>query len=227
MATAHSTKGQKAFVLKGSATAAPLTPTAISKAAPAVVTVASVTGISAGDLITFPATGQAGASGFSELDGKTWVVGTVTTGANTFTLLGSDTSASTGTLAGSPSISHYANATKMVSACFSEITLNVEAPNTVSVATFCDPTATIASNVVGAGTVDIAGFVDVSDAAYVELHKAYADGVARKWLVQMADSQGYIVMEGVLSQLVIGMPLDGAYGFTGTITLSTKYRHLF
>lgn len=229
MASASSTKGTTVSVLKGSATAASLTPTAISKAAPAVVTVASVTGISAGDLIKFPASGATGASGFSELDGKTWVVGTVTTGANTFTLLGSDTTASTGTLAASPSISHYADATKMVAlTCLvGEFTLNDETPNTVSVPTFCDPSATIPSQVVGAGTVDINGYIDVLDAGYKELHAAKADGLERTWRVKLGNSQGYLVMAGILSKLTPGVPIDGANGFAGTITLSSAYRHLF
>lgn len=226
MATAYSTKGQAAYVLKGSATAASLTPTAISKAAPAVVTVASTTGLSVGDIIVIPATGSVGATGFSEIDGKAWVIGSVPN-ATTFTLLGSDTAASTATLAGSPSIAHYANATKMVSVCFGEITLNPETPNQIAVATFCDPTATITSQVVGAGTVEISGYVDISDTGYQELNLAYKDAVARKWLVKMASGQGYILMDGALAALNIGMPLDGAYAFTGTINLTTKYRHLF
>lgn len=227
MASAFSTKGQTAFVLKGSATATSLTPTAISKASPAVVTVASVTGVTAGDMITIPATGTTGATGFSELDGKTWVVGTVTTGANTFTLLGSDTTASTATLAASPSLSLYTQSAKMVSVCFSEITLNQEAAAQISVATFCDPSATLTSAVIPPGTVDLVGYVDISDAGYKELDLAAKDGNARKWLVKMASSQGYVVLEGVLAVLTIGMPVDGGYQFTGTINLSTRYRHLY
>ena len=226
MATAYSTKGQAAYVLKGSATAASLTPTAITKAAPAVVTVASTTGMTAGDIIVIPATGVTGQTGFSELDGKTWVVGTVASGT-TFTLLGSDTTASTGTLAVSPSIAHYANATKMVLACFSDIKLNPETPAQIPVATFCDPTATLTSQVVGAGTADISGYIDISDAGYKELDLAKNDGIARKMIVKLGSSQGYIVLEGVVASLTPAMPIDGGYGYSGVINLSTKYRHLY
>lgn len=229
MASASSTKGTKISVLKGSATAASLTPTAISKAAPAVVTVASVTGITAGDLVTFPATGVTGASGFSELDGKTWVVGTVTGGSNTFTLLGSDTSASTGTLAASPSISHYADSTKMVSltGIIGTITFNGEAANTVSVATFEDPSASLPSQIVGAGTVDLAGYLDKTDAGYKELYAASVDKVSRKWRIQLGNDQGYYVFDGPLSAFNPDVPMDGGNGFTCTIALASKYRHLF
>ncbi len=225
MATAYWTKGQKVDVLKGSASATSLIPTAISKAAPAVVTVASITGIAVGELIKIPDTSVAGASGFTELNGKTWVVGSIT--GSTFTLLGSDTSVSAGALAASPSFSRYAEAASMVNTCFSDITPNVEAPATISVATFCDPSATIPSAVVAPGTVDIAGYIDKSDVGFQELFKAYNDGVSRSWRVTMGSSQGYIVLEGVLSSFVPGMPIDGAYAYTGSITLGTKYRHLF
>lgn len=223
---AYSTKGQAAYVLKGSATAASLTPTAITKAAPAVVTVTSTTGLTVGDLVTIPATGAVGATGFPEIDGKSWVIGSIPN-ATTFTLLGSDTTGSSGSLAGSPSISHFATSSKMVSTCFSDITLNPEAPNQVSVATFCDPSATITSQVVGAGSVDISGFVDVSDAGYKELDLARNDGLARKMVVKLGSSQGYIMLEGTVALLTPLMPLDGGYGFKGTINLSTKYRHLY
>lgn len=227
MASAYSTKGTKVCVLKGSATATPLTPTSISKAAPAVVTVAAVTGIATGDLVKIPATGQAGATGYSELDGKTWVVGTIVSLANTFELVGSDTTASTGTLAGTPSISHYPNTASMLCLCLSSITFNPESANTVSVATFCDPTATIASQVVGAGTIDIAGYIDIADSGYKELIAAEADGKSREWRVTIGNGQGYLLFEGVLSSLSLDLPIDGAAGYSGTITLSSKYRHLF
>lgn len=227
MASAYSTKGTKICVLKGSATATPLTPTAISKAAPAVVTVASVTGLTVGDLITIPETGKTGATGFASLDGKTWVVGTIATVANTFTLIGSDTTASTATLAAGASISHYPSTANMLCLCLSSITFNPESANTISVATFCDPTATIPSQVVGAGTIDIGGFVDITDPGYKELLAAEADGKAREWRVTLGNGQGYVVFDGILSALSMELPIDGAASYAGTINLASKYRHLF
>jgi membrane peptidoglycan carboxypeptidase len=223
---AFTTKGQKAYLLKGSSTPSLLTPTAITKAAPAVVTVASTTGMSVGDLVVIPATGITGQTGFAELDGKTWVVGSVPNGT-TFTLLGSDTSASTGTLAGSPSVSTYANATKMVLCDFSDLTLNPDAASQNSVATFEDPTATVSSQVVGAGSVDISGYVNISDAGYKELDLARNDAVSRKMVVKLANSQGYLVLDGIVAALTPSMPIDGAIGFKGTMNLITKFRHLF
>jgi hypothetical protein len=221
---AYSTKGTQVCVLKGAATATSVVPTAITKAAPAVVTVASTAGLVRGDLVSIPATGTTGSTGFTELDGKSWIVGTVT--GTTFTLLGSDTKASTATLAAGASLRIF-NDTDFDCLCLSSITFNPESANNVSVATFCDPTATIPSQVVGSGTVDIAGFVDIADAGYKELIEAYKDGKARDWRIRLGNDQGYIMLNGILSALNVDIPIDGATGFTGSIALSSRYRHLF
>ena len=224
MASAYSTKGTKVCVLTGAATATSGTPTAISKAAPASVTVASTSALKIGDLVTIPATGVTGCTGFPELDGKSWIVGNVT--GTTFTLLGSDTKSSTATLAAGASMKFYGDA-DFACLCLSSITFNPESASNVSVATFCDPTATIPSQVVGSGTVDIAGFVDIDDAGYKELMLAYADGKARDWRITLGNDQGYIMLNGILSALNIDIPIDGATGYNGTISLSSRYRHLF
>ena len=227
MSTAYSSKGTKVCVLKGSATATSLTPTAISKAAPAVVTVASVTGLTVGDLVKFPDTTEVGYAGFSELAGKTYAISKITAVGNTFELAGADTKASTGTLAATPSISQYPSATSMLCLCLSSLAFNPESANSISTATFCDPSASIASQVVGAGTIDIGGFVDIADAGYKELIAAEADGKSRSWRITLGNNQGYILFDGVLSALSLDIPLDGAIAFNGTVALSSKYRHLF
>lgn len=227
MSTASSTKGTKVCVLKGSAAATSLTPTAITKAKPAVVTVADVTGLSVGDIVTFPATGATGASGLSSLDGKSWIISSIAAVGNTFTLAGSDSTADTGTLSGTAAVSAYPNAANMLCLCLSSITFNPESANTVSVATFCDPTATIPSQVVGAGTIDIGGYVDITDPGYIELLAAQADGKSRTWRITLGNGQGYIVYDGILSTLSLDLPLDGAVAYSGTITLGSAYRHLF
>jgi hypothetical protein len=224
MASAYSTKGTKVCVLKGAATATNATPTAISKAAPAVVTVASTAGLLAGDMVKIPASGATGCTGFPQLDGKSWIVDSVT--GTSFTLLGSDTVGATQTLAAGASIRGY-NDADFECLCLSSITFNPESTSNVSVATFCDPTATIPSQVVGSGTVDIAGFVDISDAGYKELMEAYEDGKARDFRIKLGNDQGYIMLNGILSALNVDIPIDGATGYTGTISLSSRYRHLF
>ena len=227
MSTAYSSKGTKVCVLKGSATATSLTPTAISKAAPAVVTVASVTGLTVGDLVKFPDTTDPGYSGFAELADKTFAISKIDPTSKTFELAGADTTTSTGTLGATPTIAQYPSATSMLCLCLSSLAFNPESANSISTATFCDPTASIASQVVGAGTIDIGGFVDIADAGYKELVAAEADGKSRSWRITLGNGQGYILFDGVLSALSLDIPLDGAIAFKGTVTLSSKYRHLF
>ena len=223
MASAYSTKGTKVCVLKGSETATLLTPTAITAAIPAVVTVASVTGLKAGDIVSI----APGGTGFADIDGKSWIIGDINTTNKTFKLLGSNTNVSGGTLIATPVISHYPNDTSMLCICASSITFNPETAANVSVATFCDPTAQIPSQVVGAGTIEMSGYVDITDAAYKELLTAQSDGVARKWRVTLGNSQGYIVFDGVVAGVSHELPLDGAAAFSVTVNLSAAYRHLF
>lgn len=219
---ASSSKGVKICLVKDGATGNSLTPTAASKAKPAVITVADVTGIVAGDVIKLPAA----ATGLSEIDGKDWIVGSVDSGANTFTLLGSDTTASTGAFAAG-TMTHYGS-TDMVCLCLSSLSFNPEEATSVSVATFCDPTASIPGAVVGAGTVDIAGYVDVTSADYQELLKASLASPAHEytWRI-LLPGNGYITFPATIGTLNWDIPLEGAIGYSGTFALGSKPRHLF
>lgn len=217
--TAKSTKGVKICVAGLDADYTSVIPTAITKAKPAVVTLASTTGMLAGDVVKF----SSGATGFPELDGKAFVLGTVT--ATTVVLLGSDTTGSTGTLAGSPTMLH-AESTDMTCLCLSEFTPNVDTPSTISTATFCDPNASIPSQVVQAGTVTIGGFVDVTSTDYQMLLKADADGLERIIRIELP-TNGYLIAPGIFSGMNWQLPIDGAQGYTGLITLTSKMRHLF
>ena len=71
-----SSKGVEIYMGKAEATPLELTPTAISAAKPAVVSLASTTGISEGDAVKVSGTG------FKELDGKWFTVGTIDTDAS-------------------------------------------------------------------------------------------------------------------------------------------------
>lgn len=216
---AKSTKGVKICVAGLDAAYTSVIPTAITKAKPAVVTLASTTGMVAGDVAKF----ASGATGFPELDGKAWILGTVT--ATTVALLGSDTTGSTGTLVGSPTMLH-AEVADMTCLCLSEFTPNVDTPTTISTATFCDPNASIPSQVVQAGTVAIAGFVDITSADYQMLLKADDDGLERVIRVELP-TNGYLIAPGIVSGLNWALPIDGAQGFNATITLTSKFRHLY
>jgi len=83
-----------------------LVPTDITKASPARVTVKNMLNLKDGDLVSIPANG----TGFTELDGQTWTVGTLNTATKKFDLVGTNTIATTGLLKTSPRIIHNFNA---------------------------------------------------------------------------------------------------------------------
>ncbi len=220
--TAKSTKGVKICLVKGGATPTlaldDTTATAISNANPAVVTVTASTGVAVDDVVTVAGTG-------TPLDGGTYIVSAVT--ATEITLLGADLSAEAAAITPpAGTVINVYGAGQLECPCFSAWTFNPETPNTISVATFCDPSASIPSAVVGAGTVDIAGFIDITDTAYSELLAAVADGNERIFRILLPNN-GAIVAKGVLSTLNWDIPLDGAQAYSGTIALSSRPVHLF
>lgn len=217
--TAKSTKGVQICVVKGGATGVNLGDiTALTAAKPAVATFADTTGVLVGDVVAIPA----GSTGTS-LDGKSWIIGTIT--ATSITFLGSNTTGEIFTAASTVDVIGHAS-TDMECLCLASLAFNAEAAQTVSVATFCDPTASIPGAVVGAGTLDFTGFVDVTTTEYAELLAMESDGKARTWRITLPGN-GYIVFPGTLATFGWDIPLDGAVGYTGTIALGSKPRHLF
>lgn len=213
--SAKSTKDLTVCITKGDAVAETIVPTAITAATPAVVTAANT--LLDGDMVYCVNTG------FTELDGKWFVVASAS--GTEFTLLGSDALGSTGILDPAPVIEAY-QADDMECICLSSLTLNVDEPGTISVATFCDPTATIASAVQAAGTISFAGFVNINDTDYQELLIAADDGLERVMRITLPDN-GYLVAPVTFSQITWDLPIDGAVGYTGTAVLSTKMVHQF
>ena len=217
---AVSTKGLSVYLHKGGVAATELIPTAITKAKPAVVTVAAATGLTKGDVVKLDTTG------FKELDGKTFVVGTVDAAANTFELIGADTTASTGVLGANPK-AHVYKAADQIKLCLSSIDFSTEQGGSVGVGTFCDPSASIATPPATAGSVTMAGYIDKADLGYGELLKAVEDGASRMLQIVLPQDQGYIVAPLALSSLGWTTPLEGAIGFTASGSLSSKPVHLF
>lgn len=215
--SAKSTKGLSIWLSKGSATPTELTPTAATKAQPCVVS-CTTTGVKDGDIVFVNGTGLA------SIDGKAWVV--ANQGATSIDLLGSDTSNDPGTFsAGGATVKHYATG-DMVRLCLSSITVNVDDPSTVQVGTFCDPTASLPSQVQSAGTVSVAGFVDTTSADYQELLVAADDSLQRYIRINLPNN-GYLVAPVTFSSISWDIPLDGAVAFSGTGVLGSKFAHQF
>jgi hypothetical protein len=170
----------------------------------------------AGDLVTVTGTGVAA------LDGKTFVAGP-NTSASSIELIGADTTGVTipTTVTGIANV--YSDVTCL---CLNALAINAETPGTVSVATYCDPTASIPSVVVQAGTLTFGGYVDVNAEDYPALLAAEEDGLLRLIRIELP-ANGFIVAPITVSQLTWDLPLDGAIAFTGTATLGSKPKHLF
>ena len=214
--TAYNTKGTKNRIIPKSATPTEIVPTAISSANPAVVTVGDVTGITAGDFAVCTNTG------FSELDGKSFIVGTVDSGANTFELLGSDTSATVDTLDASPTIDIYDQADSII-VCLASIDIGAASSSNISTATFCDPSASL-PGASTPGTVTMTGYTDKTDAGLAELILAAEDGENRYFYIFMSNEQGYLVAELAFSAISFSVPLEGGYGYTVTATQVVPFK---
>jgi len=172
----------------------------------------------AGDTITIVDTGWAA------LDGKTFVLGG-TPSATSLDLVGVDTTGVT-TLVNPTAKAHVYDDTKFTCLCLNTITINSDTPGTISVGTYCDPTATLPSPSVQAGTISFGGYVDTGAKDYPALLDAEVDGLERLIRITLPNN-GYIIMPVTIASLTWDLPIDGAVGFSGTGTLGSKPRHLF
>ncbi len=225
--SAHSSKGIVISITKPTDVATSYTQvahdkiTSISKASPAVVTFdASITGYAQGDLIKVVGTG------YSEIDGKTFVVGKVDTSAHTAELLGSDTTKSTANAVANAGEIQIFKATDEITLCLSSLGISVDTPGTVSVATYCEPTASIPASVSQAGTMTLGGYIDVTDPGYKLLLEAELDNKQRILKIKLPDN-GYIVVPLTISNVAFSLPIDGAVGFTANAVMGSKPRHVF
>lgn len=217
--SAFSSKGIRILMSKGDAVPVVLVPTAITAAKPAEVTVADTTGITDNDLIVISGTD------IKELDGKTFAVDNMS--ATTFELLGSDTSgASTGTLGSAPKATVYPRA-DVLSLCLSDFSMSTNEPGTVSVATFCNPSASLPSATTEAGTVSVGGYVDETAADYLEMMKACEDGKTRVIAVEFPGSHGMLVSSVTFSDMAYEIPIEGAPSWSATGVLGSKFAHIF
>lgn len=196
-----------------------LVPTAITKANPAVVTVDDTTGVTSGDVISFANTN------FAALDGKSFVVGDVT--ATDLTILNADTTNETATLSSAnPTATVIPMATGFDKFCLSTFSREAGAADTVSVGTFCDPSATIAGTS-DAGTISFAGYMDPTEDGYLELMKAVDDKQPRTIMVELPNDLGYVVMTGTINAFSESYDLGQAISWTSGMSLKSNPNYIF
>lgn len=145
--------------------------TSVSKAAPAVVTLAAAPAageVEVGDFVSVKGTG------FKSLDGKVFQVDTVALAD--VTLKASDTSAEAGTVTGGLMTS---SAEDMVEICFASVTRDSPAAATLDVTTLCDAERQQLTGMPNNGTWTAQGFYDPASAGQIALHEAYDMGDTR------------------------------------------------
>lgn len=226
-ATAKSSKGVAMYLSVGAAVPATVVPTAISLAAPTEVTAASP--VTPAAPFALQQVVFARDTGFPELDGKYFTIDSLIGTApdyTGFTMLGSDTTGSTGVLAAAPEMDVY-DSSDMVKACLNNFTFNLTAAGTIPAGTYCNPQATLPSAAATIGTATLVGWIDKDDPAYKELLKAEDDGEMRIFTIVLPEAQGQIIAALIITGITWSIPLEGGMGFTATADLEAKPRHLF
>ena len=198
-AVAKSSEGVAMYLSVGAAVPATVVPTAITSADPTEVTAASPVAPAAP--FALQQVVYCVETGFPELDGKYFTIDSLigtSPDFTGFTMLGADTTDSTGVLVSVPKMEVYDNA-DMVKMCLNNFTFNLTAPSTTPAGTYCNPTATLSSPPTSVGTATLVGWIDVDDPAYVELLKAEDDGKTRVFTIVLPDGQGQIVAALVIT----------------------------
>lgn len=226
--SAKSSKNVKICITKGAATGTNLVLAGLTVGNPTIIEVGGGVTVKSGEVIRVPA----GATGYSEVDGKDFIAGKITpSGSGTgqdVELLGCDTSASTGAWnpAAGGAVADIFQDSDMECLCLANLGFNPETPDTIATGTFCDPSASIPSATTAAGTLNFGGYVDINDTDYRELLAAEFDGKERFWRITLPNN-GYIVFPATIASFSWQVPLEGAVAYEGTAVLGSKPRHLF
>lgn len=208
---AKSSQGTRVFIWDGVAPTAHAI-TAVSIAAPAVVTVASATGLAVGDIVVPKDTG------FKSIDGFPFRVAVVAT--NDITLEDSDTTDETGTVT-EGSLDEYA----LVELCVANFTTDQPAGTVLDVTTMCDVARRTLSGLPGQGTWTANGFHDGADNAQQIARDAYRSGDDQVFRLIFRDASG-VLFAGVLNQLNIAAAVDSPVAITlgGTINGRVQFQ---
>lgn len=223
VAEAKSSKDVRMYLSDGTAPKA-VAVTAATRAAPAVITVGptAIADFALGAPVYFQGTG------IPELDNHFFTVGEVEPTAGTFEATGSDTSASTATIATAGAEVLLYDNTDLTPLCLSSFAYNLETPGTVSVGTYCNPQASLPATAGAPGTMTLSGYIDVQDSAYPAVYKAVKDGKTRVLSILLGQGQGEIIQAVNLSSMTWDIPMgDGGMAWTATANLKTAPEHVW
>lgn len=211
--TAYSSKGVNVKIFDALEFGAPATTnkatiTAVSAASPCVITYSGAK-INNGDFVRISQR-----TGIADIDDKTFIASSTST--TSATLIGSN---GTGAVAipGPIDIMPVAASTA-IDACLTGIDFATVTPNTISIATFCDPALTI-DGPDARGQMTVTGHAAEANAGYKRLAQIDRHGKDKPITiaVELPDSQGWVFQTGIVSSIDFDLPLDGVVGFTATI----------
>ena len=196
--------------------------TAATKGATTVLTVVNTAAV--GDIVVPTGTGWA------SIDGKPLRV-TVATG--TTLTVGVDSSAETTAFNTATAMAQVYKSADWTEFCLSGLDIDSGTADTINVGTFCDAGAALAG-AASNGTVNITGFIDVSDKGYTELLKASADGIPRDFKMVLpkaanasaglTDNNGgvFYFMNATVGAVSQSFQVGAAATFTSSLVLSQK-----
>jgi hypothetical protein len=188
-----SSQGTKVEIWNGVAPVQHVT-TAVTKAKPAVVSVAVATGLAVGDVVVPVGTG------FKSIDDMPFRVSAVST--LDITLEDSDTTAEAGT-----AVAGHLDEYTLVELCMANFQVNQPAGATLDVTTMCDVARKSLTGLAGQGTWTANGFWDVSDANQLIARDAYRSQNLQVFRAKFRDNSG-ILFRGTLGQNDIGTAVD-------------------
>lgn len=201
MARIASTKTQVMF---GDGTAAVSQAiTAATKAKPCVLTVASIVGIVAGDLVRVTGTG------FKSLDGRVFPV--LTAAASSITLAGSDTVGEAATLTAATA---KADSYKKTACCFATFSRTSPAAAQIDVTAMCDSVRKKVPGITDVGTFRFDGFYDSVDAGYQALLKFWLANENRAMVIVPQDAS-MLSFWGSVTAMTETFGVDAAVTFSG------------
>ena len=233
MATAVPSKGTEFWIEWGTSDTNSLmiTPTAITKAQPAVVT--CVASAALPNQVVYCLN-----TGFPELDGQYFLVGDDST-ATSITLIGSNTTNSKGTLTVDvdepPQIAVYVEGVDAFPLCVSTFSYDAGITQSVSVATFCDPTATIPGALSDASAT-FAGYTSPRDHGYRALLDSAHKQDKRIIYIRVppapgqpasATQSGVIVLEGTINSYKETYDIGQAISWTSGMVLTRASKQLW
>jgi hypothetical protein len=234
MATAIPAKGTEFWIEVGTTetNSLEITPVSISKANPAVVTCVGSTAIT-GEIVWCNNTG------FPELDGFYFMVGSAST-ATSLVLIGANTLNSRGTLNTDPLtppvIAVFVEGVDAVPLCVSTFSYDAGTSQSVSVATFCDPGATIPGAPTD-GTATFAGFTAPHDKGYRALMDAAHRQDMRVIYIRVPptakdaslaiDTSGVIILEGTVNSYKETYEIGQAIAYTSGLSMTKASKQLW